>query len=102
MIRIQIGDMERELASADEHWINQQINRRRADKQTVCVKITIHRGDLDMVLATPTCGAGGGGGRPPRPKEKEVFGLWNQRGLDNMDFTGGNLVAFLKQLKRFL
>ena len=102
MIRIQIGDVERELASADEHWIIQQINRRRADGQKVCVRVTIHEGDLNMVLSTPTCGVSGGGGRPPRPREKEVFDLWNQRGLNDTDFTGGNLVAFLKQLKRLL
>lgn len=102
MIRIRIGDVERELASADEHWINQQINRRRADGQTVCVRVTVHEGDLNMVLSTPTCGASGGGGRSPRPQEKEVFDLWNQRGLNDADFTGGNLVAFLKQLKRLL
>ncbi len=102
MIRIRIGDMERELASADEHWINQQINRRRADGQTVCVRVTVHEGDLYMVLSTPTCGASGGGGRPPRPREKEVFDLWNHGGLNDADFTGGNIVAFLKQLKRLL
>ena len=102
MIRIRIGDEERELANADEHWINQQINRRRADGQTVCVRVTVHVDDLNMVLSTPTCGASGGGGRPPRPREKEVFNLWSQRGLNAADFTGGNLVAFLKQLKRLL
>ena len=102
MIIIRIGNDERELSSADGHWINQQINRRRDDGQTVCVRITIKEDDLDMVLSTPTCGASGGGGRPPHPREKEVFGLWNQRGLNNADFTGGNLVAFLKQLKRLL
>lgn len=102
MIRIRIGGEEREFASADEQWINQQINRRRADSQPVCVRVTVHEGGLDMVLSTPTCGASGGGGRPPRPQEKEVFDLWNRRGLDDADFTGGNLVAFLKQLKQLL
>jgi hypothetical protein len=102
MIRIQIGDEERDLDNADEHWINQQINRRRADGKSVCVRVTIHAGDLDMVLSTPTCGASGGGSRPPRPGEKEVFDLWNERGLNKADFTGGNLVAFLKQIKNVL
>jgi hypothetical protein len=99
MIKIQIGSEDRELDNADERWINQQINRRRADGQTVCVMVTVQEGDLDMVLSTPTCGASRGSGRPPRPGEKEVFDLWNKRGLNKADFTGGNLVAFLKQLK---
>ncbi len=102
MIRIRIGNDERELSSVDEHWINQQINRRKADGQTVCVRVTVREGDLDMVLATPTCGASGGGGRPPRPQEKEVFDLWNLRGLNDVEFSGGNVVAFFKQLKSFI
>jgi len=102
MIKIQIGDAEKELASADEHWINQQISRRREeDGQTVCVKVTVHKGDLNMVLSTPACG-GASGGSALSPQEKEVVGLWKERGLDKADFTGGNLVAFLQQLKRFL
>ena len=101
MIKIEIGDAEKDLASADEHWINQQISRRREDGQAVCVKVTIHKGDLNLVVSTPTCG-GAGGGNPLSPKETEVFGLWKQRGLDKADFTVGDLVAFLKQIRRFL
>jgi len=102
MIKIRIAEAEREFGSVDESWINQQINRRRADGLTVCVRVIVKEGDLDMILSTPTCGARGGGGRPPRPREKKVFNLWNQRGLNDTDFTGGNLVAFLKQLKHIL
>ena len=54
MIRIRIGEAERELASADENWINEQINRRRAHGQKVCVRVTVHEGDLNMELSTPT------------------------------------------------
>lgn len=102
MVRIRIGDMERELGGADEHWINQQINRRRADGQSVCVRVNIQRNDLNMGLCTPSCGPIGGRGRPPNNREKRVFDLWDQRGLNNVDFAGGNLVAFLKQLSRLL
>lgn len=101
MIRIRIGEEERDYASADEHWINQQINRWRADGQAVCVRVTVQKAGLDMVLSTPTC-ATGGGGRPPRPQEKQVFELWDQRGLNDASFTGGNLIAFLRQLKSYL
>lgn len=100
MIKIRIGDQEKDFDSADENWINQQINRRREDGQVVCVRVTVNVGDLNMMLSTPTCGASSGGGRPLRPQEREVFELWNHRGLDSADFTGGNLVAFLKQLRR--
>ena len=102
MIKIRIGEAEKDFASTDEHWINQQISRRREDGQTVCVKVTVHEGDLHIVLSTPTCGTSAGGSKPPSPQEKDIFSLWKQRGLDKADFTGGDLVAFLKQIKRFL
>ena len=103
MIRITIGSSERQLKSSldlDESWINQQINRRREDGQQVCVKVKIRTDSLDFTLATPTCE--GLGGRRPKPHEQEIFDLWKKRGLDKKDFTGGNLVAFIKQLKRLL
>lgn len=99
MIRIRIGDEERDYASADEQWINQQINRRRADGQVVCVRVTVRESGLDMILSTPSCKTSGGSGRPPRPEEKRVFDLWDKRGLNDASFTGGNLIAFLRQLK---
>ncbi len=102
MIRIMIAEEERQLGTVDQQWINQQINRRRANGQTVCVRVIIHEGDLDMVLSTPNCGTSPGGGRPPRRQERKVFDLWNQRGLNDADFTGGNLVAFLNQLSRLV
>lgn len=100
-IKIKIAEDERLLSEVDEQWINQQIHRRRATGQTVCVRVTIDEGLLNMILSTPNCGSGGGSRRPPRPQEKEIFDLWNQRGLDQPDFSGGNLVAFLKQMERF-
>ena len=97
MIRVQIGASERELQNASENWINQQINCRRADGQSVCVRVNIQNSRLNMILSTPTCPIGHSGRQPTR-YEKEVFELWEKRGLNKEYFTGGNLVAFLKQL----
>ena len=100
MIRVRIGSDERDMTeSVDEHWINQQINRRRHEGQQVCVQVTVREPGVDAVLSSPGCGSPGGGGRPPNVEEREIFDLWNQRGLNRADFTGGNLVAFLKQLR---
>lgn len=101
IIRIKIGESERELAKASESWINQQINRRREDRISVCVRVKIQNSRLNMVLSTPTCPSGNGG-RPPTMYEQEVFDLWEKRGLNSSNFTGGHLVAFLKQLKNLL
>ena len=97
MIRVQIGGNERELANASESWINQQINRRRADGQSVCARVRIRNDRLNMTLSTPSC-PNGSGGRFPNRHEKEVFDLWQKRGLNKEGFTGGNLIAFLKQV----
>jgi hypothetical protein len=100
MITVSIGEEEHSLQDATEQWINQQIQRRRADNQAICVRVSIRQGDLDMVLATPSCNGAGSGGRTPNANELEVFRLWRERGLREPDFSGGSLIAFLAQLKR--
>ncbi len=102
MIKIIIGEAERELGAIDESWVTQQINRRRADGLSVCVRVFVKEGGLDMILSTPNCEPIGGGRRPPRPDEKSVINLWEQEKLNEPDFTGGNLIAFLKQLRQIV
>lgn len=102
MILVRIGEEERQYDNADEHWIAQQLNRRRNDGITPCIKVSIHQGGLNMALATAGCVSGGGGGRPPTSQEKAIFDLWQSRGLNDPNFNLGNLMAFLKQLKRNL
>lgn len=102
MVTIRIGESERQLSEADASWINQQINRRRGDNLPVCVRVTIVTNELNMVLTTPTCSGSAGGGRAPKPKEQEVFELWAKRRLNEASFTGGDLVAFLRQLDGYL
>jgi hypothetical protein len=97
MILLKIGSQQRPADRADEEWINQQIERRRADGQAVCVTVTVNQDGLNMALSTPGCGAGGAG-RPPQAKEKEIFDLWGQVGLNDPQFTGSNVVTFLKRL----
>lgn len=91
MISIRIGDQEREFESADENWVTQQINRRRADGLPVCVKVTVRIGDLNLVLTTPNCSSAGSGGRAPTAHEQEIFDLWNQLGLDSAILLAGML-----------
>ena len=101
MITLRIGNADRELSSKrdiDEGWIKSQINGRIADGIKPCVKVVIKDSECDMVLTTPSCVGGLGGGRAPNSCEREIFGLWATRGMSSVDYTGGNLVAFLKQL----
>ena len=98
MIKVRIGDTEKELGEVRESWINQQLSRRRRDGGAVCVQVTIHKPPLNMVLSTPGCSPGIGGGRAPNAREQRIFELWEKLRLNSSDFKGGNLIAFLRQI----
>lgn len=102
MSTVKIGSDERPIQDADPQWINQQINRRRDDGVDVCVVVRVTEPGVNLTLATPSCGGGGGGGRQANDKESAVLNLWRERGLNQSDFNGGSLVAFLAQLERVL
>lgn len=102
MSTIRIGSDERNLPDADSQWITHEIHARRADGQSVCVIVTIVTDELNLRLATPSYDSRGGGGRAPTQREKAIFDLWNQRGLNQPDFTPGDVVAFVKQVDRYL
>jgi len=57
---------------------------------------------VNIRLSTPACRKSGGGGRPPNQQEKGIFELWDKQGLNRTDFSGGNVVAFFKQLRKLL
>lgn len=102
MITIKIGESEeRNYKDLGSDWINQQINQRRKDGIAVCVRVQIKAGHISMILTTPACQRCPGG-RPPEDDEKRIFALWDKMHLNSEDFTGGNLVAFLKQVSNFL
>ena len=101
-ITVRIGHETRDLEAASETWINDQLNRRRHDGQNVCVQVTVHAGDVQLPLSTPGCGIGGGGTRQATAREMAILDLWNKRHLNEADFTAGNLIAFLKQLRRIV
>lgn len=102
MITITIGNETKNYADVTESWIAQQINRRRQDGQNICVDILINTSGLNLRLTTPGCAGGGGGGRPPTDREQRLFDLWNKHDLNSAGFTGGSLIAFLKQLRQLL
>ncbi|WKZ69982.1 MAG: hypothetical protein QY331_01775 [Melioribacteraceae bacterium] len=101
MFKVRIGGVESEPNVIDENGINQQINRQRAEGNNVCVRVSIQSGELEFGLATINC-EGIGRGKKLEGKEKEIWDLWVRNKLNSTNFTGGNVVAFLKQLKRIL
>jgi hypothetical protein len=38
----------------------------------------------------------------PNERERRIFDLWNERGLNQQDFMGGAVIAFFHQLRRLL
>lgn len=89
MIKIRIGQTEKqfeEIKDIDEKWISQQINFRRSDGILVCVRVFINRGDVDIMLSTPSCEPSSGVSRPPSERENYIFDLWESHGLKDKKF----------------
>ncbi len=101
MISVKIGPNERGMDQVDESWVNQEIHRYRRRGESVCVRVRIDTQSMSISLVTPGCGGGGGGGAL-NPAERHAVDLWRKHRLGTMEFTGGNLVAFLHELRRML
>lgn len=103
MVTIKIGTSEQRFDSIDgidESWINQQINGLKRDKHSICVRVSIQEGSLHLTLVTPDCQSFNGGRREPNNDEKKALEIWDSLGLNNSTFQGGQVIAFLKQVRR--
>lgn len=103
MITITIGSEQRSFQDFTSQWVHQQLVRRRHDNATVCIKIVIDEAPLNMILSTPGCAATvqrAASHRPPNPQESQIYALWDRHGLNDHGFTGGQIIAFLQQLRR--
>jgi len=98
-VRVIIGTSERDINNIEQNWINEQINRRRREKVPVCVNVIINHGDINLSLRTSDCPNTGGNIRNLTGAENEILDIWNKLHLSDTDFSSGNLVAFLKQIK---
>lgn len=103
MVTVRINEGTRKLAEADAQWITQQINGRRRDQQLVCVAVLIDEPRIQLHPATPTCGGRRIiSGRRLTREEEMVFALWERYGLNSHHFSGGQVNAFLEQLRRLV
>lgn len=93
-----IGDSQRSLDDADGQWVTEQIRRRRRAGESVCVRVSIKNGNINVTLVSGDCPSGGGGGRAPNRDEAAILDDWSKRGLDGSDFPLGQLVAFLARV----
>lgn len=97
MIKVRIGDVEMDSNDVNEGWINQQLSRERRNHQLICVQVTINEPPVNISLASPGCSSTGGS-RPLNLQERRIVELWEKRKLNDPNPTGGNLIAFLRQI----
>lgn len=97
MVKVRIGDVEKDSHDVNEGWINQQLSRERRNYQSICVQVTIDEPPVNMSLASPGCSSTGGN-RTLNDRERRIVELWRKRKLNDPIPTGGNLVAFLRQI----
>jgi len=105
MVTIEIDGAQATLEEAVAGgWITEQLRRRRDDHRDPCVRVNISAPGVQIALKTRTCGSrpGGGGGRRANAEEQEIFDLWSHHKLDQIDFSSGNLQAFLRRLSQML
>jgi len=102
MIKVSIDGTEKIDNEIDERWIAQQINKRKDEGKTPCVIVEIRENGIDMILSTPNCSHSAGGSRKPTINEERILNLWEKNHLKSDSFAGGNLVAFIKQLREAL
>ncbi len=100
MVTISING-ETKIDNYDESWIIQTIQRSIKEGIIPCVTVSIQSDAVNISLATRSCGGGGGSRRTFNNLEQQIINLWLERGL-NGTFSGGNVNAFLKQLRRLL
>lgn len=99
---ITIGGTTKNLEDADSAWIASQLNGR-MQAGSVCVRIRIKTAEVDITLSSGACPAGsGGGGRQPNIKESHLFDLWHRKHLNLTEFSIGELVSFVNDVRRDL
>jgi hypothetical protein len=102
MVHVSIGAENRDLRDVAPGWLRAAIEKRRHAGASVCIRVSITSGMIDMILATPDCPAVESEGiRPFRGEEIQVFHDWQAKRLDTPDFSVGELEDFLKSLRRF-
>jgi hypothetical protein len=99
-VSISFGTIHRVNDDITAAWIVEQQRARERDGVPVCAIVRIQGVGVDVTLTVGRCGTGSGGGRAPNPREREIIDLWRQLHLDGVEFSPGNLQAFVKRASR--
>jgi len=101
MVEIRIGETSRSFNDYRESWIHNQIKRRRKDGINPCVKVRINEGSVNLSLITSNCPGSRASSSNFDKQMREIIALWNKH-IKGEDYTSGQIIAFLKQLHRYL
>jgi len=102
MIEIRINDSSRTFTNnIDEKWVHQQIRRRRRDGINPCVRVIINEGSIYLSLVTSNCPGRRGSSAKFDKQKSDIVSLWSKH-IKDEDYTSGQIIAFLKQLHRYL
>lgn len=105
MITIKIGASEKRFDSIrllEEEWISRNIIGLQRDGRTVCIRISINEGPVNMTVVTSECQRTSSGGRPPNDEERKIFEIWEGLGLDTNGIEAGKIIAFLKRSRSLI
>jgi hypothetical protein len=105
MIDLKIGTNSRNFNSIDEideSWIARQIVALKNNRLSICIRVGIEEGSVNLFLATQGCADSGGGSRLPNREENRVFDLWREMKLDGWDFQPEKFIAFFKRLRNII
>lgn len=100
MSTIRIGENERQLDDADAHWMQQQVSGRRRDGINPCVRVHIRVPGADIALQSLNCPSQSGAPRQATPLESRLLQLWDKHQMNDANWSVGNLIAAVQQLKR--
>lgn len=102
MITVSIGTAERPLLEATPAWVNEQLSRRYANGDRVCIRVRIDESGVLMSLTSHDCPRANSNYRPPSPLEQQIFDIWQFHRLDESDVNAGRLIPFLERLRGIL
>jgi hypothetical protein len=102
VVTIEIGESRLPQAQVTAGWIAEQLQRRRDDGRSVCVRVAIESPEVSLTLMTPQCISRGGSVRALNQRERQVHDMWKDRVLRHTDMQPGHLVSFLRQLDDLL
>lgn len=102
MVTIKIGNEQRSTKDNYESWLNDQIRNRRKSGQSLSVEVNIECDARLLLVAADHDLGGGGSSRSYSYTETQILDLWLEKGLTEKGFKTGNLISFLKQLRKLI